>query len=142
MIGKRVGGALYGGLEDTPLYANSCRPMQTAASAPARAAHSTVGMLETLIEADGARTLSPRLRRDRAGLEKFVGAQASLRDVSANEVLAVMTSVLRRHMLDGKAVGSVRSWSFFEGAIADAVRAQLMAELVVRPGDAPNWREL
>jgi hypothetical protein len=58
-----------------------------------------------------------------------------LPEMPVDEILAVMASVLRRLMLDGKAVGSVRSWDYFAPAILDELHKQRIAELGVRPGD-------
>jgi hypothetical protein len=92
--------------------------------------------LKALIGADGAKTLAAKLRRDAAGLRNFLGAHGP-------EALAIMATVLRRHMITGKPIGSVKSWYFFEAAIAEERHLRSLAIEGVRPGDvmgAHKWR--
>jgi hypothetical protein len=92
--------------------------------------------LKALIDADGAKTLAPKLRRDATGLRDFLQKHGP-------EALAMMASVLRRHMITGKPIGSVKSWRFFEAAIAEERHLRSLAVEGVRPGDvmgAHKWR--
>jgi hypothetical protein len=86
--------------------------------------------LSRLAEADHAKTLAPKLLRDLAGLQAFLAKHGG--EVALN----VMTAILWRHTLDGKSVGSVRSWKYFEDAIAEARHKEAMQEQGIRPGDA------
>jgi hypothetical protein len=92
-------------------------------------------LLAKLVAADGAKTLSRKLRRNGAGLAAFLHQQAAQHQVTIDDLLSVMVSLLRRHMIDGKRVESVRSWRFFEDAIADDAHVRQVADLGIRPGD-------
>ena len=94
------------------------------------------GNLKALIDADGAKTLAPKLRRDAAGLRDFLQKHGP-------EALAMMASVLRHHMITGKPIGSVKSWRFFGAAIAEERHLRSLVAEGVRPGDvlgAHKWR--
>ena len=77
-----------------------------------------------------------KLRRDATGLRDFLGAHGP-------EALAIMVGVLRRHMITGKPIGSVKSWRFFEAAIAQERHLRSLVVEGVRPGDVMGrhkWR--
>lgn len=85
-------------------------------------------MLDILLVADGAKTLSRKLRGDDRGLARFLyehGAHA----------IETMADVLRRHMIEGRGVGSVTSWGYFEPAVADEKHRRQLGTLGIRPGD-------
>jgi hypothetical protein len=141
LIGMRIGGELLGSGFDA-LYAGSGRPKFCVVSSSQARQAAPADMVEALIEADGAKTLSATLLSKRPRLANFLQKQASLHEASTDEVLEVMKGVLWRHMLDGKDVGSIHTWEYFAPAIAQELSAQEMAEHNLRPGDVPGWRGL
>src|SRR5262249_36788075 len=83
-----------------------------------------------LAEADHAKTLAPKLLRDAEGLRVFLDKHGG------EEALEVMVAILLRHAIDGKPVNSVKTWRYFEDAIAEAQHKEAMREQGIRPGDA------
>jgi hypothetical protein len=120
LIGKRLAADMYGGW--TPragLYTSQGKK----------------AALDAIAEADGARTLSPRLRRDVPGFDAFVQKQASLHRINGSsyptQIESIIANRVRQHMIDGRPVGSIKSWRYFEAHIAeemDRMRARQWKE--------------
>ena len=138
LIGRRMAAVAYtdgvgeadGGRQHFYAEARAPKPGRAKRPAPLDA------NLKALIGTDGAKTLAAKLRRDAAGLRDFLGAHGP-------EALAIMVSVLRRHMVTGKPIGSVKSWNFFAAVIAEERHLRSLAVEGVRPGDvmgAHKWR--
>ena len=86
--------------------------------------------LAELREADHAKILAPRLfRRGKGGLTRL------LHEFGAELTLDTINAVLARAMIDGKAVGSVKTWRFFEAAIVEEMHLRMLSEQGIRPGD-------
>jgi hypothetical protein len=83
-----------------------------------------------LVENDPAKTLAPKLLRDAWALRKFLDKHGG------EPALHVMIHILWRHAVDGKPKGSVKSWRYFEGAIAEVRHKDEMSDLGVKPGAA------
>ena len=130
LIGKRMAAEADGGGLHFYAEARAPKPGRPKRPAPLDA------NLKALIGADGAKTLATKLRRDATGLRDFLGAHGP-------EALAIMVGVLRRHMITGKPIGSVKSWRFFEAAIAQERHLRSLVVEGVRPGDVMGrhkWR--
>ena len=131
VIGQRIVGSLRRGYSSdvfrpqsatghAPSPANACRKAKKAP--PALAA--TIAELK---RADRARVLSAAVLKDHAGLARLLA-----RDANAVEVIR---SKLIGAMIDGPPVASIRSWSYFDGAIKDERAANELAQLGLSPGD-------
>lgn len=105
----------------------------SAATQPATPRPVRDNFLATLKAAGGAGTLSAKLGRDGAGLGAILREQATRHNSLVDELVPIIVCILRRHMVDGKPVGSVRSWRFFEDAIGEEMHARDVAQLGVRP---------
>jgi len=46
-----------------------------------------------------------------------------------------MVGILWRHAVEGKPIGSVKSWNFFKAAVIEEQHKQMLQEQGVRPGD-------
>ena len=84
--------------------------------------------LELVLAADGAKTLSRRLRGDAAGLDRFLYEQGPY-------ALETIIDVLRRHMIDGRKTGSIRSWSYFMARLPTKSTGTTFWRHRNRPGD-------
>ena len=73
-----------------------------------------------------ARALPPKRS---AGLEAFLAKHGG------EEALAIMLAVLWRHTFDGKPVGSVKSWRFFEKIVTEERNKPSLESQGIRPGD-------
>ncbi len=143
LIGQRMAAEAYRSGE-TKFYAADGKPMfrvttraDRIPAEPKRTAATMDPSLQILLGADGAKTLAPKLRGDAAGLSVF------LQKHGGAEALSIMVDVLRRHMIEGKPVSSVRSWRFFEAAIAEELHRRNVSAQGIRPGDAfgtHKWR--
>jgi hypothetical protein len=125
LIGRRLVGDQYGGwTPQTGLYTSQGKE----------------AALADLVAADGAKALAPRLRRDVAGFHRFVQQMASKHTVDGVHCAAyvedAILGLLLRGTIDGKAVGSIRYWRYFEPAIAEQM-ARLTAEARNRPAGDP-----
>ena len=125
LIGKRLAGDLYGG--------------GWAPRAGVYTAQGKQAALDDILAADGAKTLSAPLRRDVVGLDRFVREQASKHRIAGvaytAEIEAVIANKLRSFMIDGRDVGSIKSWRYFEAAVADEMHRCAMKAAKARPGD-------
>jgi hypothetical protein len=130
LVGKRMAAETHVGSDSTRFYTDNGQPKfrvsyhrkadatllsrnSPGAQTVNRRASSRDDDLLTLVRVDHANTLAPKLQRDPQGLRAF------LRNHGGEEALSVMIAILWRHAADGKAVGSVTSWRFFEDAIAE-----------------------
>jgi hypothetical protein len=112
-------------------------PAGANASRPKAAGYRHDPNLQILVEADGAKTLAPKLLRDAGGLRVF------LQKHGGAEVLEIMKNMLLRNMLDGKPIHSIKSWRFFEAAIAEEMHNSNVSAMGIRPGDvfgAHKWK--
>jgi hypothetical protein len=127
LIGKRMGGEAYTGA-DVRFYANNEQPMFRVSAAPPPSPPPDSALL-TLLRADHANTLAPKLRRDARGLKAFLAKHGR------EDALETMATILWRHATEGTPSGSVTSWKYFEAAIAEEKQKKQMTEDGVRPGD-------
>lgn len=127
VIGKRLLAPTIGGdgVDETP-YRSKQRKRRKPTPKPTKE-------LKILIEADGARILSPKLRRDPKGLNRLLRKYGP-------EALDTIKSSLTGAMIYESSVGQVKSWSYFDGPLEDErLGAQFKAQ-GLRPGDLPGWR--
>jgi hypothetical protein len=98
--------------------------------------------LETLVACDNraGRNLSARLRGDESGLKTFLGQESNNNRSNEEELLEIMQAILRRSRIDGKAVGSIRSWGYFHDPIAEALRSLQAAASVPGRDTGPDAR--
>ena len=86
--------------------------------------------LAELRDADHAKILAPRLfGRGKGGLTHL------LNQFGAEQTIGTIKAVLTRAMFDGKAVGSVTTWRYFEAAIVDELHLRTLEKQGIRPGD-------
>jgi hypothetical protein len=121
LIGRRIAGEDCSGYAQ--FYADNGQPKQVDRPVP------TDRNLQTLVQADHAKTLAPRLLHDPVGLLDFLSKNGG------EEALEIMVSILWRHAIDGKPVSSVTCWNYFEPAIAQERAKQKLAQEGIRPGD-------
>ena len=101
LIGKRIAAEQYLGWRTDALYASYGSPRFATED------------LRALLDADGAQTLSALLRRNNSGLHEFLLDQASAHGATTAEIAAIMAEVLRRHLVDDRATGSVQLLGVF-----------------------------
>jgi hypothetical protein len=98
---------------------------------------STSELADALHTLDRAGTLRAYLLTPR-GLEPYRHRLAQHGEL----VHFAIADVLMRLAMDGAPPDKIKSWRYFDGAIADAVRAETMARQGLRPGDLLGaWRD-
>ena len=131
MVGQRIAGYLCSGYS-SEVYRPQSATGPTSSAKKARSERKKVppalaATISEIKQADGSKVLSPAVLKDHAGLERLLARDAN--------VVTVIRRILTRAMIDGLLVGSIRSWSYFEGPIEDERAANEFEQLGLPPGD-------
>jgi len=109
------------------------KPFRRQRRKPNKLAIQVTDELQTLIEADGARVLSPKLCRNPIGLNRLLRKYGP-------EALSTIRSCLTRAMIDGGEIAKITTWNYFIGALDGEKQAAEREAQGLRPGDFPGWR--